>query len=78
MCTTSSSVQIYPTFIFEWRGVAGGGGRNGHLGPNPALVTAAPSAPVAGTVPAGEAEGTEPVVDENGNVFLEPYDPAGE
>lgn len=58
--------------------LAGRGGINIHLGANPVVgaAVAAPSAPV-GATPAGEVE-EAPRVDENGNVFLEPYDPAGE
>ena len=74
--TLSFFLEFTPRYyVGDGFALAGRGGINIHLGPNPALVTAAPSAPVAGTVPAGEAG---PVVDENGNVFLEPYDPAGE
>ena len=77
--TLSFFLEFTPRYyVGDGFALAGRGGINIHLGPNPALVTAAPSAPVAGTVPAGEAEETGPVVDENGNVFLEPYDPAGE
>lgn len=76
--TLSFFLEFTPRYyVGDGFALAGRGGINIHLGANPVAATAvaAPSAPVsAGTVPVEEA----PRVDENGNVFLEPYDPAGE
>lgn len=75
--TLSFFLEFTPRYYFgDGPALAGRGGVNIHLGPNPAPVTAAPSAPV-GAVGAASAE-EAPRYDENGNVFLEPYDPVGE
>lgn len=77
--TLSFFVEFTPRYyVGDGLALAGRGGINIHLGAPAAVVTAtaAPSASVSAedTTPAGEA----PLYDEDGNRYLEPYDPVDE
>lgn len=80
--TLSFFLEFAPHYyVGDGFAVAGRGGINIHLGPPPITVsTAASSVPVTpsttGTAPATQARETAPRFDENGNRYLEPYDPA--